>query len=162
MTTKEKVYTVLNELNIPYEVIEHKAVFTIEEMDDLNIYHLGSVVKNLFLKDARGKRHFLVVMSKDKRVDLKKLRESIGSSALSFASEERLRKHLDLAKGSVTPLGIINNTDGNVEVIFDEDLVDDEKLGVHPNENTATVWISYKHLETIIKQNGNSIISVNI
>jgi Ala-tRNA(Pro) deacylase len=86
---------------------------------------------------------------------LKDLREKIGSSRLSFASEERLMKHLGLTKGSVTPLGVINNEDRQVEVYFDEDLVSEEIIGVHPNENDVTVWLSFQALRTAIENNGN-------
>lgn len=77
------------------------------------------MVKNLFLRDAKGKRHFLVVLDKDKRADLKALQEQLSCSKLSFASEERLKKHLGLSRGSVTPLGILNDAQGMVELVFD-------------------------------------------
>ncbi len=157
MNKQAKVYQRLDELKIKYEVSEHQAVFTIEEFDELKYGKYGHTVKNLFLRDAKGKRHFLVVMDKDKKVNLKELREQLQCSALSFASEIRLEKYLDLTKGSVTPLGIINDTDSCVEVIFDKDLTGDVILGVHPNINTATVWISFDDVKTVIEKNGNTI-----
>lgn len=159
---KEKVFKVLNALNIEYKVINHPAAFTVEEMDNLNIIQYGDGCKNLFLRDAKGKRHFLVVLDKDKKADLKSIQEQLGCTRLGFASEERLFKYLHLHKGEVTPLGIINDHEALVEVVFDKDLVGKNKLGVHPNVNTATVWISFDALKKIIEQNGNKIHLVTI
>lgn len=162
MNQKEKVLEMLNTLGIEYQIMNHPAVFTIEEMDNLDITQHGDVCKNLFLRDAQGKRHFLVVLNKDKKADLKSIQMQLGCSKLSFASEERLFKYLQLTKGEVTPLGIVNDPDALVEVVLDKDLAGKNKLGVHPNDNTATVWISFESLKKIIEQNGNTIHFVNI
>lgn len=165
MSTVEKqreVFETLDELKINYKVVHHQAVYTIEQMDELGITNLDDVCKNLFLRDYKGKRHFIVVLDKDKQADLKKMREQLGTSALSFASEERLEKYLQLSKGAVTPFGIINDTDCAVEVIFDQDLVGKNSLGFHPNENTATVWVSFDDIKKVIQQNGNTITYITI
>ncbi|MCC9296281.1 prolyl-tRNA synthetase associated domain-containing protein [Clostridium sp. WLY-B-L2] len=162
MSEQEKVFEKLNELNIKYEVTNHPAVFTIEEMDDLGITDKGDVCKNLFLRDEKGKRHFLVVLDKDKKADLKSLQKQLGSTRLSFASAERLDKYLKLKKGEVTPLGVINDINASVEVVFDKILIGKDKLGVHPNDNTATVWISFEDLKKLIEQNQNNIKYVTI
>lgn len=162
MSAQEKVFEKLKELNVKYEVMNHPAVFTIEEMDALNITEQGDVCKNLFLRDEKGKRHFLVVLDKDKKADLKDIQKQLGSTRLSFASAERLDKYLKLQKGEVTPLGVINDEEGSVEVVFDNDLIGKTKLGVHPNDNTATVWISFEDLKKVIDHNGNKIKYLNI
>lgn len=162
MNKQDKVYNKLNELGINYDVTHHEAAFTVEDMDDIKMPNKGAVVKNLFLRDSKGKRHFLVTLDKNKKVDLKDLRSKLGSSALSFASEERLTKHLNLTKGSVTPLGVINNDESNVEVVIDNDLSKEPLLGVHPNDNTATVWISFENLKKVIDHSGNPIMYVTI
>jgi Ala-tRNA(Pro) deacylase len=155
---KRKVYEVLDHYEIAYHVIEHPAVYTIEEMDSLKIFQdYPWVVKNLFLRDANGKRHFLVVLDKEKKADLKYIRKQLGSSTLSFASEERLMKYLKLTKGSVTPFGILNDEAKAVEVVFDSSLVGRDQIGVHPNDNTATVMLSYLDLYKIIKAHSNQI-----
>ncbi|MHB8074007.1 prolyl-tRNA synthetase associated domain-containing protein [Desulfosporosinus fructosivorans] len=161
MNPQEKVFEMLNALNIEYQIINHPAVFTVEDMH-LNITQYGDVCKNLFLSDANGKRHFLVVLAKDKKADLRIIRNQLGCTRLSFASEERLFKYLHLQKGQVTPLGIINDQDSFVEVVLDNDLAGKNKLGFHPNDNTATVWISFDALKKIIEQNGNIIHFVTI
>ena len=154
---EERVLAYLNEMKIPYEIIRHPAVYTIEEMDNLGITALGCVCKNLFLRDAKGTRHFLVVLPKDKQADMKAIGERIGCSRLSFASGERLERYLKLSKGAVSPLGILNDAERRVEVVFDKDLMGKERLGVHPNDNTATVRISFEALHDIVKRNGNRI-----
>lgn len=146
---QKAVVDALDALDISFEITEHPPVYTIEEMDSLGVTLNGDVVKNLFLRDAKGKRHFLVVLDKDKRADLKTLQEQLGCTKLSFASEERLEKHLNLSKGAVTPLGILNDSQGAVELVFDRDLTGRERLGVHPNENTATLWISFEDLKKV-------------
>lgn len=154
---QKAVAEALDGLHISYEITEHPPVYTIEEMDSLGITSKGDVVKNLFLRDAKGKRHFLVVLEKDKRADLKALQEQLGSTKLSFASEERLEKHLGLSKGAVTPLGILNDFQGAVELVFDRDLIGRQRLGVHPNENTATLWISFDDLKKVADATKHSI-----
>ena len=158
MEQKQKVYEELGRLGISYEVFDHPAVYTIEEMDSLQmITDKGAIVKNLFLRDANGKRHFLVVLDKEKKADLKQLRVALNSSALSFASEERLMKHLKLTKGAVTPMGILNNQDHSVEVVLDRSLVGRPSIGVHPNDNTSTVFLSYEGLSKVLRSKGNII-----
>ena len=99
MEQKQKVYEVLNHYKITYQIIEHPAAYTIEEIDALEIFDGNPwVVKNLFLRDEKGRRHFLVVMDKDKKADLKQIRTQLGTSNLSFASEERLMSYTDLCK----------------------------------------------------------------
>ena len=122
----------------------------------------AEIAKNLFLRDARGKRHFLVVLCSCKAVDLKALRGQLGTSALSFASEDRLKRFLGLEKGAVTPLGILNDEARAVEVLFDRDLAGLPSLGVHPNRNTATVFLAFSDLESLIRSHGNCVSFVAI
>ncbi len=119
-------------------------------------------MKNLFLRDAKGKRHFLIVMQKNKQANLPALQQELGCTKLSFASEERLQRLLGLTKGSVTPLGILQDTGCQVEVAIDQDLMRYPKLGVHPNDNTATVFLSFEGLKEFILRQGNAIHFIKI
>ena len=152
---REIVFEKLDELGIPYDVIEHPAAYTIEEMDSLNINNKNEIAKNLFLRDDKKKRYILLMLSKDKKVDLKDLSKKINSRPLSFASEKALNKYLGLGKGSVTPFGILNDEQCRVEIIIDRSLLQNRRVGVHPNENTATVFIELKDLEFLIVNHGN-------
>ena len=157
MTEREKVFARLEELGVSYEVTEHPAVFTIGEMDALGLTAKGEVCKNLFLRDAKGRRHFLVVVPGEARADLRALAAQLESSKLSFASAERLEKYLGLKPGEVTPLGVLNDADAAVEVVFDRGLERFPCLGVHPNDNTATVWLSLADILRVVEGNGNEI-----
>jgi Ala-tRNA(Pro) deacylase len=162
MEERDRALQKLNEMGVAYEMEEHPAVYTIEEMEILGIGARGTVVKNLFLRDANGKRHFLVILAPEKQADLKSIRAQIGSSALSFASEERLQRLMKLTKGAVSPLGVLNDATQSVEVLYDGDLAGNPRLGVHPNDNTATLWLSFEALERVIRQNGNSMRVIKI
>ncbi len=162
MDKYKKALDALEELNIKYEIIYHKPVYTIEEIDEIGYDAGGLVAKNLFLRNDNGKKHYLVVIDKGKTADLKELRNALNSSRLSFASEERLYKYLKLSKGSVTPLGIINDEECSVVIVFDEDLKSKGKIGVHPNDNAVTVFLAFEDLIKVIEANGNKISYVKI
>lgn len=151
----------LKALGIQYELDEHEAVFTIEAIISHGLNKKGMMPVNLFLRDYKGKRHFLVIHDGEKQTDLTTLRNQIGCTRLSFGSEERLMKHLGLTPGSVSPFGLINNANHDVEIVIDESIRGREKLGFHPNINTATVWISYDDLMKFVDSCGNPVKFVN-
>lgn len=157
MVNKEDIVKLLNDENIKFELVEHEAVYTMEDIEKLNIKDKGTEVKNLFLRDEKGKNHFLIVAKEDTKIDMKELKNIINSSKLSFASEERLEKYLKLKRGSVSPFGILNDDQKAVKVFIDKNLEKDKKIGVHPNENTATIFISTADIEKIIKEHGNDV-----
>ena len=147
---KQRVYDALNKMNIKYEVVEHEPVHTMEDMDRLGLPAKGTLCKNLFLRDSKGKRHFLVTADENSKVDLKSLARQLGVSGLSFASEERLEKYLKLKQGSVTPFGLMNDEEHAVEFFIDRSLSKCKSLGIHPCDNTATVFLSYKDLDKFL------------
>lgn len=147
---KEKVYEALNGLDITYEVVEHEPVYTMEDMDSLGLPEKGTLCKNLFLRDGKGKHHYLVTLDENKSADLKKLGVVTGGGKLSFASAERLKKYLGLEQGAVTPFGLMNDEVHAVEFYMDKDMMKADRLGIHPLENTATVFIAPKDLEKFL------------
>lgn len=158
----QKALEALDHLGIEYTIIKHEAIYTIEEMEQLGLKQSELVAKNLFLREEGKKRYFLVVMQKNKKVDLKKLQILINSKRLGFGSEQDLLNMLGLQKGSVTAMGVINDSEHKVEVIIDKDVQDLQIIGLHPNVNTATVWISVKDLEKIIVNNGNPLTYIKL
>ena len=150
------IYDIFKELNISYDEIEHEAVYTVEEANRIESMIDGIGCKNLFLTDKKG-HYYLYVLKDDKRADLKELAMYLNVLKLTFGNEEDLKNKLDLTKGSVTPLGIINDVNKEVVIILDKDLVDN-KLLCHPNNNTKTVSIEYKDLIRLIKYNGTKYI----
>ena len=160
---KEKVLNKLNELNISYKDIEHTPVYTIEDMDNLgDVFENAKICKNLFVRDQKGKRHFLVVLPEEKRAPLADIATKIGSTKLSFASPERLMKYLKLEPGAVTPLSVVNDESNEVEVVFDEDLKKESLLGVHPCVNTATILLTPSDLEKYVVSNNNKLKYIKI
>ena len=153
----EEVLNVLKKLEINYELVNHKAVYTIEDMNNLNkeIFKGAEICKNLFLRDQKGKRHFLVVLCSEKKADMTKIQEQALSTRLSFASSERLMKYLKLEPGHVSPMGLMNDEEKKVEVLIDRDLKDKPLLAVHPNTNEASILITYDDLMKFIKAMGN-------
>lgn len=160
---KENVLSKLQELQIDYKEIEHIPVYTIEEMDNLgDIFENAKICKNLFVRDQKGKRHFLVVLPEEKKAPLADISTKIGSTKLSFASPERLMKYLKLEPGAVTPLAVINDEENAVEVIFDEDLKKETMLGVHLCINTSTILITPENLEKYVKSLNNKLQYIKI
>lgn len=152
----QAVINVLKEKKISYTLQEHPAVYTIEEMAALKLPNFNCIAKNLFLRDDKKRSYYIVVVHEEKRVNLKALRTVIGSRPLSFASEADLDTYLGLIKGSVTPLGILNDDACKVEVLVDE-AFRDGTIGVHPNDNRATVWLKTADLVRLITDHGNMI-----
>ena len=164
MNSQQKVLDTLDRLGIHYDRIEHPPVHTIEEMDALGIFTAGMVCKNLFLRNANGKTHYVVCLPKDKQVDIQKnIRTAIGCSRLSFGSDERLEKQLALSPGAVSPFGVVNDDDHDVVVVLDKELQRlDGLIGFHPNVNTAFVWLTFDGLMTFLSAMGNPVICTEL
>lgn len=136
----------LKSQGIAYEIVNHAPVFTCEEARRVTPELPGAETKNLFLCDAKGRRHFLVAVPPEKRVDLKELGSLLEVSGLRLASAERLAKYLGLTSGAVTLLGVVNDQNGSVEVVIDADLWNEPALQCHPLVNTSTVAMSKEAL----------------
>lgn len=162
MNSRENIFEKLNALEIPFELVEHAPAFTMEEYNALGFNPNDEICKNLFLRDYKGTRHMLVVLKGSKHADLQLIRGEVDSSKLSFASDERLARFLDVKKGSVSPLGLLNDATGEVEVYFDEDLKDAPRLGFHPNDNTATVFLSFADIQKYIESTGHTVRFVKV
>lgn len=158
---KNEVYDYLEKAGVEFEKLEHMAVYTIEEMQKAGITDKGGVCKNLFLRDAKGKNHYLIVVPEETKVDLRALAGKIGSTKLSFGSAERLMKYLGVEQGCVSPLGILNNEDDTVVVVFDKNLMG-KKVGVHPNDNTATIWLEFGDLKKVVEGAGNKVLMIQM
>ncbi|GKX66459.1 prolyl-tRNA synthetase associated domain-containing protein [Inconstantimicrobium mannanitabidum] len=159
---EQQVYEVLNSLGINYVRYEHKPIYTVNEAKEIETFIEGIKCKNLFLRNVKGDTHYIIILDEDKRIDLKLLAKQIGSSRLSFASEERLSRYLKLKPGSVTPFGIINDVASEVIILIDRSLVNERLMNFHPNVNTATIGISYADLEKFIKWHKNRFIHIEI
>jgi Ala-tRNA(Pro) deacylase len=156
------VFEALDALAIKYEHYEHPAVFNSEDAEVHWRPIGGTPVKNLFLRNKKGDRHYLVILGIDTRADLKQLVKIIGDDRFSFGSAERLMNTLGLTPGSVSPFGLLHEGSRDVQVIIDEDLRGAERLLFHPNINTATVTISFADLERFLATRGNRVRYIRI
>ena len=151
---KTEIYRYLSEKNIPYEITEHKAVFNMEELDSVELPYPEWDAKNLFVRDDKKRGYYLITVKGDKRVDLKEFRRQHGLRALSFASPDELLGIMGLTPGSVTPLGLLNDAEHRVHFYLDAEFAGN-KIGVHPNDNTATVWLQADDLMKLLCESGN-------
>ena len=154
---KQPVFAALEALGITYEAYEHPAVFTSEDADKYWRGIPGTPVKNLFLRNKKGNREYLVILGIEKRADLRQLVKIIGDDRFSFGSAERLMHTMGLTPGSVSPFGLIHAASRDVQVIIDADLKDAARLIFHPNINTASVTISFPDLEKFLASRGNRV-----
>lgn len=155
MTPEDAVYARLAELGIAYERHEHPPVPTVEDA----ARHWAGIdathCKNLFLRNQKGNRHYLVVLLHSKKADLRAVADQIGDGKLSFASPERLMTHLGLAPGSVSPFGLINDRSRAVRVVLDRDLKTAARVSFHPNVNTRTLVLAREDFEKFLAAAGN-------
>ena len=155
---KEEIYRYLEDQQIPFERMEHIAVYNMAEMREVQLPHPEAEAKNLFIRDDKKRNYFLITVQGDKRVDLKEFQAANDTRRLSFASDEDLMTILGLIPGAVTPLGLLNDAERKVHFYLDESFFHVPKLiGLHPNDNTATVWLNTDDLIRIIREHGNPV-----
>jgi len=156
MNGQPELYRLLNELNINYEYYEHPPAPTIEIAKEywknINSVHC----KNIFLRNHKGNKHYLVIAKQDSNIDIHLLEKKLKQGKLSFASDKRLMTYLGLLPGSVSPFGLINDVNHEVYVFIDENLKNTNKVSFHPNVNTASLVISIANLEKFINNLGNT------
>jgi len=156
------LYQILTEHHIEYKRYDHPAVYTVEDTKRLVPPLPAAKTKNLFLRDHKGRRHFLVIVPADKRVDIKALHAEIGSSRLSFGSASRLKEYLAVDPGSVTVFALINDPGHKVELIIDELLLGEETFQFHPLVNTATLVISRTDLKRFLAYTGHDVNALSV
>jgi Ala-tRNA(Pro) deacylase len=152
----------LEELGIPFERHEHPAVASAEvakaHWDGIDATHC----KNLFLRNQKGDRHYLLIIEYTKRADLRAVADQIGDGKLSFASPERLMKHLGVTPGSVSPFGLIHDPAHTVRVYLDQDLKTRPRISFHPNINTLTYVLSYADFQKFLASCGHVVREVRV
>jgi Ala-tRNA(Pro) deacylase len=147
----------LESLGIAYTRIDHPAVYTVEQARSHWSDLAGAHCKNLFLRNKKGSRHYLVILEDSKSADLRALTRLLGEDRLSFASPQRLERYLGLEPGAVSPFGLINDGEKQVRVLIDQDLKAAGMIYFHPNVNTATVGLSFADFERFLKDCGQDV-----
>jgi Ala-tRNA(Pro) deacylase len=156
-THEQAVLAHLTKLGIAFERYEHPPVPTVEEAERHWAGIDAAHCKNLFLRNQKGNRHYLVIIAHSKRADLRAVAGQIGDGKLSFASPERLLTHLGVTPGSVSPAGLINDREHHVRVYLDRDLRTAKRISFHPNVNTVTVTVSFADFERFLSDCRNHI-----
>lgn len=151
-----KLYQLLDQLDIAYEYIEHPPAPTIEIAKQYWEGHDAQHCKNLFFRNHKGNRHYLVVLHCDQNMNIHQIEKMLKQGKLTFASEQRLMKWLGVTPGSVTPFGLINDTEKHVHLFIDEKLQEAERLSFHPCINTASVIVSRTDFVRFLEHCGNS------
>jgi Ala-tRNA(Pro) deacylase len=157
-----QVRDALAALGIPFDRYEHPPVATAIEADEHWAGIEAAHCKNLFLRNQKGNRHYLVIVKHQKRADLRAVADQIGDGKLSFASPERLMRHLGVMPGSVSPFGLINDASREVRVFLDRDLKDAHRISFHPNINTVTIVLAFADFERFLAVRGNPVKYVTV
>ena len=155
---KQEIYDFLNRKQIPYEAVEHIAVYNMEEAAQIQLPYPEWEAKNLFVRDDKKRSYYLITVRGDKRVDLREFRQRHGTRSLSFASAEDLMAMMGLIPGAVTPLGLLNDESRSIRCYLDAAfLVGGARIGVHPNDNTATVFLPAVELIRLLEEHGTTV-----
>lgn len=150
----QKLLDELQKLDIKYEMVDHPAAKTTAEADAYIAGKIGVRTKSMFLKDKK-KNFYLVIMDDAKRMDFKEFQELTGTKRISMAHDSDIEDQLGLEAGIVSPFGIMNNTAHNIQIYFDQDMLDENiPLTFHPNINTHTIFLSAADLMKFIKAQG--------
>ena len=151
-----KVFNKLKELKISFEVFEHPPLDTIEialqYWKDIDAMHC----KNLFFRNHKGNRHYLVIIKDTTPFNIRSLEQKLRQGKLTFGSEKRLMKYLGVKPGSVSPFGLINDTEHHVHLFLDQQLQLADKISFHPNDNTASLVITYSDFMKYLNHMGNT------
>jgi Ala-tRNA(Pro) deacylase len=152
----EKIYTALKELDINFEYHEHPPAPTIEiakqYWKDIEATHC----KNLFFRNHKGNKHYLVVFEHLQNLEVKSLEKMLKQGKISFASDWRLEKYLAVQAGSLSPLALVNDIENHVHLFCDENLLGSKKISFHPGVNTASIVIDFKDFIKFMDKVGNS------
>lgn len=156
MSNREKVIEVLENLSIAYEIYEHPPVPTVEAAlpywEKIDATHC----KNLFFRNHKGNRHYLVILKHEQQLKIRDLEIRLKQGKISFASPGRMDKYLGLSGGSVSVFGLINDEKDHVHLFLDAGLLSAEKISFHPNDNSATLVISFDSFMKFLDWSGNS------
>jgi Ala-tRNA(Pro) deacylase len=151
---RERVYALLSELGIQYEIVEHPAMFSAADNElheqDIN----ATIFKNLFLRNKDKSRYYLYSLPLMKRADLVALANKINETRFSFGNENELWDKLHIRPGSVSPMNVVDTPGTDVEILIDREILTCERFGIHPNDNTATVILSPEDLMKILDATG--------
>ena len=141
MEAYEKVVEILNGLDIPFEIVEHEPALTTEQADSFIEGIEGVRTKTMFLTNKKKTAYYLVIMDDQKRLDMELLKDLVGANRIRMASSESLFEKMMLPAGVVSPFGLLNNTDKDIQVYFDKEIMSEKRMSFHPNTNEKTLFL---------------------
>lgn len=141
MDLYKKVEEKLNELNIPFEIVEHEPALTTEQADSFIEGIEGVRTKTMFLTNKKKTEFYLLIMDDKKRLDMDKFKEIVASKQIKMASEKSLFEKMMLPPGIVSPFGLLNNEDKDIKVYIDKEIEGEERMCFHPNTNEKTIFL---------------------
>jgi Ala-tRNA(Pro) deacylase len=156
MKGQAELYNLLEKLKIQFEYHEHPPLATIEDAKIHWVNYNSGRCKNIFFRNHKGDRHYLVILEHLRQLNIKDLEKRLKQGKLTFASDQRLKKYLGVEPGSVSPFGLINDYEKHVHLFIDEKLHEFERLTFHPNINTASLVVSGKDFLKFLEYTGNS------
>ena len=158
-----RVYDFLDKLGVIYDRVDHEALMTMEACEEADRVLEATICKNLFLCTANKKEFYLLMIVGDKRLVTKDVSKKLGTSRLSFADESYMEEYLDITPGSVSVLGLMNDTENHVQLVIDEDVLKGENVGCHPCVNTSSLKIKTKDVfDTFLKSVGHDMTVVHL
>ena len=155
MLTPQQLFARLDALGLAHRTVDHAPVFTVEQAKQHRGELPGHHIKNLFLRNKK-EAMWLVVALEDREIDLKRLGEALGAGRLSFGSPERLRRHLGVEPGSVTPLSLANDESRVVRLVLDRGVAEGGPVNAHPLVNTMTTALSPADLLRFFEATGHT------
>lgn len=158
-----RTYDFLDEIGIEYYRVDHEPADTMEVCKEIDKVLGATICKNLFLCNRQKTAFYLLMMPADKVFKTKELSKQINSARLSFAEAEDMEKYLDILPGAVSVMGLINDTEHDVKLLVDEDVIAGEYVGCHPCVNTSSLKISAKDVfEKLVPATGHDITIVKL
>ena len=156
MRGQPELYNLFEKLAIQYEYHEHPPLATIEDAKiHWENYNSGRC-KNIFFRNHKGNRHYLVILEHLRQLDIRDLEKRLKQGKLTFASDKRLKRYLGVEPGSVSPFGLINDSEKHVHLFIDEKLNEFDRLTFHPNINTSSLVISKSDFLKFLEYTGNT------
>ena len=142
----DKVKEYLNALGIQFKIVEHEPAYTTEEADKYIEGHEGVRTKTMFICNKKKTNYYMIIMDDSKRLDMNKFKEIVSGKQMKMASEEVLKEKLGIEPGMVSPFGLLNNDEKDVKIYMDKQIITEEIMTFHPNDNTKTLFITTKDL----------------
>ncbi len=142
----DKVKEYLNNIGIQFKIVEHEPAYTTEEADKYIEGYDGVRTKTMFICNKKKTNYYMIIMDDSKRLDMNKLKEIVSEKQMKMVSEEALKEKLGIEPGMVSPFGLLNNDEKDVKIYMDKEIITEEIMTFHPNDNTKTLFITTKDL----------------